>query len=56
MSDNVKYFHWKEEWKRNGNVGVSDGQNHIVFTEREWNEIRLQKELEREAMGGYPDE
>jgi hypothetical protein len=51
-----KYLFWTIEWKRNGMVGITDGINHVVFTEAEWNEIRLQEEFNKEATGGYPDE
>lgn len=39
------YSLWKVEWQRNGMVGVTDGQNHVVFTEKEWNRIRVDKEI-----------
>lgn len=55
MDNMTDYSYWKVEWKRNGFVGVTDGQNHVVFTDREWNEILLEREFEKE-WDKYPYE
>jgi len=50
------YKNWTVSWKCNGNVGITDGVNHVTLTESEWNQILIQRELEIEMDGGYPEE
>ncbi len=52
----MKYENWVLQWRRNGNVGITDGENHVVLTESEWNQILIKRELGREMEGGYPEE
>ena len=54
--DIMKYTNWVLSWRRNGNVGITDGTNHVTLTESEWNQILIQRELDIEMSGGYPEE
>lgn len=47
---------WHVAWRRNGCVGLTDGNSMVSVLEKELIEEQLNKELELESQGGYPFE